>query len=219
MPLFGGLSFYEHWWITLAAWEEPDTPVLDGAFVYSIILVQARTCFPPCCLIPSALTFPCPVRCWLSMPVTMATALTAQCWPTRRWPRIWNTSWLSCTLRNVFWLDTAWVGRRRWSRPWRRLGVTSSSTPNPHLLFLHFPLIPPSSSLSFIHLLLCLFASVQFSGQAGGGGHQPIAVVLVLQLPLLHPGDAGDEDLQRHPSFHCQADGRGSAAHVGWGQK
>lgn len=75
----------------------------------------------------------------------------------------------------------------------------------------------PSFGLSIFSF--ASFASVQFSGQAGGRGHQPIAVVLVLQLPLLHPGDAGDEDLQRHPSVHCQTDGRGSAAHFGGGQK
>lgn len=45
-------------------------------------------------------------------------------------------------------------------------------------------------------LLLCLFVLVQLSGPAGGCGHQPIAVFHGLQLPLLHPGNAGDEDLQ-----------------------
>lgn len=64
---------------------------------------------------------------------------------------------------------------------------------------------------------LCVFAA-GFSGAAGGGGHQSSPDHHTHQLPLLHPGHAGGEDLQRHPALHRAADGRGSAAFFGQGQ-
>lgn len=54
------------------------------------------------------------------MPVTMATALTAQCWPMKRWRRIWNTSSASFASRSASSLATAWEGRRLWQPPWCR---------------------------------------------------------------------------------------------------
>lgn len=39
-------------------------------------------------------------------------------------------------------------------------------------------------------------AAVQCRGEDGGGGHQSTADIDTHQLPLLHPGHAGDEDLQ-----------------------
>lgn len=65
---------------------------------------------------------------------------------------------------------------------------------------------------------MCLFVG-WFSGEAGGGGHQSSPDLHTHQLPVLHQGHAGSEDLQRHPTLHRQADGRGSAAQFGQGQE
>lgn len=66
-------------------------------------------------------------------------------------------------------------------------------------------------------IYLSLFVA-WFSGEVGGGRHQSSPDNHTHQLPLLHPGHAGDEDFQWHPTLHRQADGWRSAAQFGQGQ-
>lgn len=81
----------------------------------------------------------------------------------------------------------------------------------------------PHDIIFYPSSLTCLpqsvfFFAAWFSGEVGGSGHQSSPDHHTHQLPLLHPGHAGGEDLQWHPTLHRQADGWGSAAQFGQGQ-
>lgn len=60
------------------------------------------------------------------MPVIMATAPTALCWPMKPWLKTWNISSLSCASRSAFSSATAWEGKQPWWRPWRRFVAEES---------------------------------------------------------------------------------------------
>lgn len=160
------------------------------------------------------------------MPVTMATALTAQCWPMKRCRMIWNTSLPSCASRSASSSATAWEGKRPWRPPWRRLAAEKCHQELIAMLQCWpFSLFTPVlSKLNFVRpsvrsvsLSLSVFV-VWFSGEVGGSGHQSSPDIHAHQLPVLHPGHAGGEDLQWHPTIHRQTDGWGSAAQIGQGQ-
>lgn len=155
------------------------------------------------------------------MPVTTATALTAQCWPMKQCRMIWNTSLPSCASRSASSSATAWEGKRPWRPPWRRLAVGKCHQE----LITMLQTWPFSLVLSKLHFVsasvrsnsLSVFA-VWFSGEVGGGGHQSSPDIHTHQLPVLHPGHAGGEDLQWHPTIHRQTDGWRSAAQIGQGR-
>lgn len=88
---------------------------------------------------------------------------------------------------------------------------------NPPVLAISIFLLVLPQQNQLVYLSLSVSVAC-FSGEAGGRGHQSCSEQHTDQLPVLHPSNAGDEDLHRHPSFHCKADGWGSTAQFSEGQ-